>query len=245
MLRTCSLALLPLLAACSKSSEPARSDTANDPQGAKAPASAAAGQDPHAGLAGSPHGASPAGSPHAGAPSPHGAGSAGGAQPTAADGTKAFAAFTLTVPKEWKESAPSGGMRAAQFAIAGDAGKDAELVIYYFGNAGAGGVDANLERWYGQFEQPDGSATSARAERKEKKVDGLDVTLAKASGTYVAAVQPGSSDKHNEAGWALLAAIVQTDAGPYYFKLVGPGSTVTKAEPVFTGMIESIRRKGG
>jgi hypothetical protein len=54
-------------------------------------------------------------------------------------------------------------------------GEAAELAIFFFPGEG-GTVDANLKRWYGQFKQPDGSATEDNAELKTLNVDGLPVT---------------------------------------------------------------------
>jgi hypothetical protein len=248
------VALVALAAGgCSKESKPESAPsgppTAGDPH-AGAPSAAKASEpaggtpdphDPHGAVA-NPHGA---GDPHAtaGGADLHAAGNPGGAEPTAEDGTKAFTPFTLKVPKGWKESAPTSGMRAAQFAIPGDGGADAELVIYYFGNAGAGGVEANLDRWYGQFTQVDGSATKDKAVRKESKMDGFDVTTVKAQGTYVASKSPGSPESYNEPGWAMLGAIVQSEAGPYYFKMVGPEKAIAKAEKPFGAMINSIKKR--
>ena len=75
-----------------------------------------------------------------------------------AEKTKKVAAkdITLNVPTSWKQSPASNTLRTAQFAIPKAEGDkdDAELVVYFFGGAG-GGVNANLERWSGQF-QPGG-----------------------------------------------------------------------------------------
>ena len=77
---------------------------------------------------------------------------------SAADKTKKVMAkdITLNVPTTWKQSPASNNLRTAQFAIPKVEGDrdDAELVVYFFGGAG-GGVNANLERWSGQF-QPGG-----------------------------------------------------------------------------------------
>ena len=73
--------------------------------------------------------------------------------------TVAFAQPTLRyeTPTEWTESPSRSPMRVTQFIlprVPGDP-EDAELVVFYFGGAG-GSVDANLQRWIGQMEQPDG-----------------------------------------------------------------------------------------
>jgi len=232
-------------AACSKDAEPAKTDPAVRPQPADPAGQAGAAQtNPHA----NPHGGT--NNPHAGPADPHGGGmagssgggAAGGAEPTAADGTKAFAPFSLRVPKGWTESTPTSNMRAAQFVISGDAG-DAELIVYYFGEGQGGSVEANVDRWYGQFEQPDGAPTRDKAIRTERKVDGLAVTLLNVKGRYVANIKPTSPEKHNEPNFQMLAAIIETDNGPYFFKMVGPDKTVTAAEKDFAAMIDSIKKK--
>lgn len=53
---------------------------------------------------------------------------------------------------------------------------------------------------------------------------------------------PGGADaNHNEPNWGMLAAII-TDAGPYYFKLVGPHETLATQEEAFAAMIDSIKK---
>lgn len=249
------VAVVLFAAACSKNTESKPSESALPPvasggggaptagspadPGAANPHGGAA--NPHGGAA-DPHGGAPAADPHGGMTGAPSGGAAGGAQPMTADRIKAFTGFQIKVPEGWQEKATKGGMRAAEMTIPGDGGKDAELVIYYFGTGGAGGVDANLERWYGQFEQPDKSSSKDKAKREEKTVDGLKVTLVKVNGTYIAAMQPGAADKHNEPGWGMLAAIIETDAGPYYFKLIGPDKTLAASDKAFNLMIDSIKK---
>ena len=85
-------------------------------------------------------------------------------------------------------------MRVAQYALPRAAGdtQDAELVVYYFGGTG-GTVEANIERWVGQMQQPDGRPSSAVAKRQSRTVNGLKVTLVDVPGTYVAEMTPGAS----------------------------------------------------
>src|SRR6516225_2382516 len=51
-------------------------------------------------------------------------------------------------PADWKQQATAGQMRAYQFQIPKAEGdkSDAELVIFYFGERGAGSVAANVTR---------------------------------------------------------------------------------------------------
>ena len=49
-------------------------------------------------------------------------------------------------------------MRKAQYSVPGKSGKSGEVVFYYFGSGGAGGVKANVDRWMKQFENPQGQS---------------------------------------------------------------------------------------
>ena len=132
-------------------------------------------------------------------------------------------------------------MRVAQFTLPrvdGDS-DDAELVVYFFGGSG-GSVDANIQRWVGQMQQPDGTPVTT-AKRDVRHANGLTITLIDVSGTYVAETAPGASTHHDNAGYRLRAGVVETSNGPYYIKLTGPQKTVTKWDQAFTDFIASMR----
>ena len=81
------------------------------------------------------------------------------------------AGLTFTTPDGWRQSAGGSSMRVAEFTLPradGDA-EDAQLIVYYFGGQG-GSVDANIQRWVGQMQQPDGRPSSAVA--KKQTADG-------------------------------------------------------------------------
>src|SRR5262245_30284620 len=71
-----------------------------------------------------------------------------------------------TAPTRW-EAKPASGMRAATYLIpaAKDDPEGAECAVFL--NI-AGGVDANIKRWIGQFEQPDGGSSEAKAKQKKE-----------------------------------------------------------------------------
>ena len=133
-------------------------------------------------------------------------------------------------------------MRVTEFQIPrvpGDA-EDGELVIFYFGGSG-GGVDANLERWIGQMEQPDGRSSFEVASTVGFDTNGLDVTLLDVQGTYVAAVSPGSATRFNKPKFRLLAAVVETSIGPFFFKLTGPERTIARWDNQFSAFLRTVR----
>jgi hypothetical protein len=196
-----------------------------------------------------PTGGEPAGGEAlpAGHPPTDGSGGAAAADPgpggqTLADlpgGQKMMGPFALTPPKAWTEKPTASSMRAAQWSLPGAGGAaDAELVVYYFGTGGAGGVDANLDRWVGQFQQADGTPmTRAQAKIAEATIAGQKATTVEVGGRYATAMRPGAAEQIDEAGWHMTAAIVESPEGPYYFKLVGPEKTVKAHKKALDGML--------
>ena len=121
--------------------------------------------------------------------------------------------LTFETPKEWVKETPASNMRKAQYKVSDKEKKagDAELLLFYFGAGGAGGVDANLKRWAGQMGQ---------TEYKSEAIEGkCKVTLVDLTGTYS---DRGTSIENAR----MIAAVVATDQGPFFFKLVGPAETV-------------------
>lgn len=152
------------------------------------------------------------------------------------------AGLTFTTPQGWQSSKPGSSMRVAEFILPHTAGdtEDAQLIIYYFGGSG-GSVDANIERWVGQIQQPDGKPSSTAAKKQTRTVNGLTVSLVDVDGTYVAETAPGSTARHNKPNFRLRAGVVQTANGPYFIKLTGPAKTVTSWDRAYDQFLSSLR----
>src|SRR5690348_1474442 len=79
---------------------------------------------------------------------------------SAADNATQFkvSEFTFTRPAKWPalEIDPAmASMRKAQLRVPGENGAEGEVVFYYFGQGQGGNAQANVQRWFGQFqEQP-------------------------------------------------------------------------------------------
>ena len=71
-------------------------------------------------------------------------------------------------------------------------------------------------------------------------VAGMSVTVLDVPGIYSAEVQPGSGMRYYKRGFRLKAAVVETSIGPYFFKLTGPGRTVTERESEFNALLSSV-----
>jgi hypothetical protein len=156
-----------------------------------------------------------------------------------------FAAGTLkhTAPAGWVPKTPSSTMRLAEWTlpkVAPDT-EDGLVTVYFFGANMGGNAQANIDRWIGQFSQPDGKAskdiakTSVGLTSSGLKFSSVDVT-----GTYVAAVTPGSTEHFNKPGWRQIAALVETPGGPHFVKVIGPAATLAKWEASVAAFVKSI-----
>ena len=156
------------------------------------------------------------------------------------DGRLQLGPFTVAAPVDWTAKPISSSMRAADFVLPGKPGADAELIVYYFGADGAGSVEDNIARWLEQFEQPDGKPSRDVAKIEKTKFGGQDATFVSVTGRFVAQAMPGTQAV-DKADQALLAAIVGSPKGPYYFKLVGAKATVDANAKAFRSMLESLK----
>ena len=220
--------------------------------GAGGPGAAAA---PQGGAQANPHGPGMAGgNPHAGMDMSGGAGGGMGASggPVAEqtgprtleklpDGRLGMGPFSLAAPAGWTEKPITSSMRAADFVLSAEKGAEAELIVYYFGEGGAGGVQANLDRWLEQFQQPGGKPSKDVAKVEKATFAGQETTIVTVSGRYVATSMPGAGDPIDKADQALLAAIVASPKGPYYFKLVGAKKTVDANAAKVRAMLASLK----
>ena len=125
--------------------------------------------------------------------------------------------------------------------IVQSAGAAAELVVTYFGPGGAGTVQDNVDRWVEQFAQPDGKSSRDVAKIEKTKFGGQDATYVSLAGRYVNQGMPGGGGPVDKPDQALLAAIVASPSGPYYFKLVGAKSTVDANATAFRNMLGSLK----
>lgn len=152
-------------------------------------------------------------------------------------------AVTLAADPAWQTVTPSSAMRKAQFALprVADDAEDAELAVFYFGAGQGGSVEANLRRWYGQFTQPDSSSSAEKATTANKVVDGMNLTMVDLSGTYVGSMMPGMEEQ-NKPNFRMLAAVLETPQGAYFFKLVGPEKTVAHWANSFSEFVKSAKK---
>lgn len=191
-------------------------------------------------MPGNPHESAPAATPHA--TSANGALTPAPAGPLEklADGRVALGPFAMQVPAGWIERPRASNMRVAEFQLPATAGGEAELIVYYFGAGGAGNVQDNVDRWLSQFKQPDGKASGDVAKIEKVQFAGQEASLVSVSGHYVAAAMPGGEpvDKPDQ---SLLAAIVGSPQGPYYFRLIGAQAVVSANTAPFREALGTLK----
>lgn len=151
------------------------------------------------------------------------------------------AGLRYTVPDGWTRVPAASDVRAAQYRIPGvpDATHDGELVLFHFGQGQGGSAEDNLQRWYGQFTQPDGRPTKDVAVVTVRTVRGLKVTAVELPGIYRPAPMGGAGTGPRP-GWRLLGAVVEGGRGPWFFRATGPDATIAAAREAFDALLSSL-----
>ena len=167
--------------------------------------------------------------------------SAPGPAVSAGPATASAAGLRFEAPTTWISEAPSSSMRLAQYRLPGLEGdpEDAELAVFYFGGQG-GSVQANVDRWIGQFSNPDDSpVTDPRV--SQRTANGIPLTLVDVRGTYHQSQLPMMAQSTAKESYRMLAAVAGGPGGPTFFKLTGPQPTVDHFEESFNSFLDTLR----
>jgi hypothetical protein len=144
------------------------------------------------------------------------------------------AGVTFTKPDKWVQTTPSSSMRAAQLEIREGSAK-ADVVFFYFGPGGAGGVAANVDRWLGQFKEP---KDQLKSKVEEQTVNGTKVSHVRAEGTYMASTGGFFGPKTEQPDSMLYGVIVEGKQGPIFVKATGPKKIIEGALADARKMVE-------
>ncbi|MDH4454301.1 MAG: hypothetical protein QE570_14085 [Verrucomicrobiota bacterium] len=151
----------------------------------------------------------------------------------AEDGKLEVAGLTFKIAAPWASVESTGMFRAGTLnAKVEGLEKPLEAVFYHFpGPGGGGGVQANVDRWLGQF------ATKPESKTEEIDAGGKKITLVTATGTYNDGPPMGA--KTPRENYTLIAAIVPTEDSNIFIKLAGPKDAITKLAEGFKKMAGS------
>jgi len=129
-------------------------------------------------------------------------------------------------------------MRVATYNVPASEGETegGECAVSFFGSGQGGNVDANIDRWFGQFENP------SVPQKTSKEVSSLKVTTVRIDGTYLSPGGPMMQSQGKKENFRLLGAIVEAPEGMVFFKLTGPVKTVASAEQEFDALVGSLTK---
>ena len=176
-------------------------------------------------------------SSHGGAPPP-GVMAAPAATPAPAFPVTSGGGLAWNVPKSWTPG-PSSAMRLATYylpATVGDADRP-ELAVFWFGPGKGGSIDANVARWFSQFEAGPGEPKPTRS---LTRIGTIPVTLVTAAGTYSAGTGMGAAPAP-KSGSVLRGAMAEGPNGAVFFKLTGPRRSVAAAGKDFDALVASLK----
>ncbi|MES1258276.1 MAG: hypothetical protein ABUS51_07590 [Acidobacteriota bacterium] len=144
------------------------------------------------------------------------------------------AGLKWAAPAGWisKGSAP---MRAATYTV-----QDAECVVYFFGEGQGGSVEANINRWKGQFTV---NGQAAPAKISKRTLHGLPATLMDVTGVYAGMAGPMMTPQAPKPDVRMLAAIIEGSGGNIFVKFTGPAKTIAANQSKFEQMIGSFQKE--
>ena len=151
-------------------------------------------------------------------------------------GRQVLGPLSAVAPKGWVAQQPSSSMRVAQYGLPGPAG-EATLGIFFFGPGQGGSVEANIERWYGQFSQGDGQPAQGR--RWTRQVGDIEITGLDISGTFSGGMGMGNAEP--QADYRMLGAIAVHRSGTVFFKMTGPAQTIEQWAASFDEFLDSLQ----
>ena len=149
---------------------------------------------------------------------------------------QALGPLSAVAPKGWVAQQPSSSMRLAQYGLPGPAG-EATLGVFFFGPGQGGSVQANIERWNGQFKQEDGQPSEGR--RWTRQVGDIEIIGLDVSGTFSDGMGMGNATP--QAGYRMLGAIAVHSLGTVFFKVTGPAQTVEHWAASFDEFLNSLQ----
>ena len=132
------------------------------------------------------------------------------------------------VPVDWNEQ-PKSDFYEAKYLIPSEEG---EMVLTL--TSMGGGIDANLQRWVGQFQQ----APDERPRRETLRIDGAKSEWLDVRGTFRSRV--GTSPGPHE-NWRLLGVAIPMKPRPFLLKLIGPRAAVSGFEAEFKTFARSAQ----
>ena len=121
--------------------------------------------------------------------------------------------------------------------------RDAEVVVFFFGEGNGGSAEANVERWKTLFEPPAGRSIDDVTKVKVRTQGRQRLTIVDITGTYLYRARPVDTSiaPERRPGHRMIAAAVEGPGGPYFVRLVGPERTVARHQKAFDAWLAQLR----
>lgn len=154
--------------------------------------------------------------------------------------------LVLKAPAQWKAVPPKSRIVQYEFVAPASESKPENQARITIMGAG-GSIADNIQRWYDQFVQPDGSVTKDKSKAEKIDVAGQTVHIVDIPGTFKDSGggpffqqrPPVMREKYR-----MLGAIIETkDMGQHFVKITGPAETVDKLKDGFRKMLEGLEVK--
>lgn len=154
---------------------------------------------------------------------------------------ESVAGLKWTAPQGWKSEGPRQ-MRAATYTVPLASGEQgtAECAVYFFGMGGGGSIQANIDRWRGQFQR---NGKEAESKVDKRSIHGLTVTTIESSGEYTGMGGPNVQTPTAVHNYRLLGAIVEGPGGNVFIKFTGPDKTVEANRKQFEALLSSFQKE--
>lgn len=132
-------------------------------------------------------------------------------------------------------------MQKARYLVPPAAGdpEGATVTVFYFGPGMGGSVEANIDRWVGQFKGVDPKLVK----KSERAVGDMTQHIVEIPQGEFSSSMMGMTGGEAKTGWGMLGAVVEAPSGKYFFKMVGPSKSVTGGRAGFMQLLESIQPK--
>ena len=128
------------------------------------------------------------------------------------------AGLKWTAPAGWT-SQGSAPFRAVTWSVPAATGSEkAECIVYFFGPGQGGSVEANLDRWKGQFPR---NGKPAEAKVTRRTLHGVRITTIDLTGTYTATGGQVKEGQGPLTGYLMVASVAEGAGGNIFIRFIG------------------------
>ncbi|MEZ6089406.1 MAG: hypothetical protein R3C05_15525 [Pirellulaceae bacterium] len=161
---------------------------------------------------------------------------------TRAEQVEAFGgAIKLETPKTWKSVQPRSRIVEKEYALSKEGVEaDGRLTMM----AASGSIEANIDRWIGQFVAADGGSVKKNAKVEKMNVGDNEIHFVELEGTFKESMgggpfAPGKVVMRDD--YQMLGAIIVNDGRQFFIKLTGPKEIVSENKEAFKSMLKGVK----